>query len=116
MNLVSRKALMGAMASLVVAVPGVAFAETLVSVEGNDYSYNSIDRRIMYACDYEADSHGVHADYYNNGLYGRLDDSNGSGNSCGGRDLLSLRVSQHRIVEGVPFRPDYYGPWVYPRP
>ncbi len=116
MNQAVSKGVLAIVVASTVAAPVAAIAATAVSFEGADYSINSNDRSRISACDLEADGRGVHADYLNSGLYGRIDNGNGSQGGCGDRNLGSLRVTQHRIVEEINFAPDLYGAWAYPKP
>lgn len=88
----------------------------LFSYEGEDYSRDFNTMKNVRACDMEADSHGVHADYkrQGSGTIQQIRDGNGANNECEAPGISDNLIVQHRIVEEVNFHPDQLGPWKYP--
>jgi hypothetical protein len=89
--------------------------QQLTSYQGSDYSKNSSSGLTVSACDGENDGNDVSADYQRAGSSSEYHVVNGGGSGTCVYAGLSSIVYRHRAVELVPFTPDNYGPWVYPK-
>jgi hypothetical protein len=69
--------------------------------QGSDYAETTGDHAGIWACDKEADGHGVWAEYYDFTLrlYPALVDPNGSKPGCAFSDIDPQRIYQFRVCE-----------------
>ncbi len=69
--------------------------------QGSDYAETTGDHTGIWACDREADGHGVWADWYDYGLtyYAGLVDANGSQPGCTFKDIYPKKIMKFRVCE-----------------
>lgn len=108
------KMVMGSyVAAAFVVAPGLAGAAK--SHQGDDWSQDLDNFRLMQTCDVEADGKVVHSDarLHNGSTKQRAAvDSDGSGNACAVSARTVSTITQHRTCEEKPRWPDDCGNWV----